>query len=322
LRSYRYAGHAAVLLIAVATWTYGASNLNYVASQPGAVNAEAANEQGSSGDVVLDRDSTFINPVSIPTAALPNHKPIAYTIKQDDTLQNIAARFGVTLREITWSNPGLKLPLKIGKTLWLPPVPGAVVVVRRGDTSASIAAAYGVDEPTVLGFNRIRASDLVAGMVLVIPIDPLVGPNLLTGVPADPMVPGALVCPIKGAKMIQGFGPTSFTLEPSYNGYLHFHTGVDLLADYGTPILAAAGGRVTATGVADYFGIRVEVTDSYGLVEVYAHMQDFSVSVGQSIQQGTKVGSVGSTGLSIGAHLHFQLEVGGAPEDPLPLIGC
>jgi LysM repeat protein len=323
LRSYRYAGHAAVLLIAVAMWTYGASNLNnYPASQPGAVNAEAANGQGSLGDVVLDRDSTIIKPVSIPMAALPNHRPIAYTIKQDDTLQSIAARFGVTLREITWSNPGLKLPLKIGKPLWLPPVPGAVVVVRRGDTPASIAAAYGVDEPTVLGFNRIRASELAAGMVLVIPIDPLVGPNLLTGVPADPMAPGAFVCPIKGAKIIQGFGPTSFALEPSYSGYLHFHTGVDLLADYGTPILAAAGGRVTATGVADYFGIRVEVTDSYGLVEVYAHLQDFSVSVGQSIQQGTKVGSVGSTGLSIGAHLHFQLEVGGTPEDPLPLIGC
>jgi murein DD-endopeptidase MepM/ murein hydrolase activator NlpD len=47
-----------------------------------------------------------------------------------------------------------------------------------------------------------------------------------------------------------------------------------------------------------------------------------AVAVGQEVQQGEKVGYVGSTGLSIGAHLHFQLQVGGVPSDPGPLIGC
>lgn len=319
MRSYRFAGHAAVLLIATGMWTYGASNLNStLGSQPGAVNAQAA----IVGGVVLDRDSTIVMPVSIPIAPLPNHKPFTYQIQQDDTLQGIAQKFGVTLREIIWSNPGLKLPLKTGKVLWLPPVRGVVVVARKGDTASGLAAAFGTDVPTVLGFNRIRAADVVPGTVLVIPIDPQVGPSLLGGLPADPVAPGALVCPIKGAKIIQGFGPTGFALEPSYDGYLHFHSGVDILAEYGTPIDAAAGGRVTATGFADYFGLRVEVTDSYGLKEIYAHMSDMSVALGQSIQQGTKVGSVGSTGLSIGSHLHFQLEIGGIPQDPRPLIGC
>ena len=99
-------------------------------------------------------------------------------------------------------------------------------------------------------------------------------------------------------------------------------TGVDLLAGYGTPIVAAAGGKVTAAGDADYFGTRVEVTDSFGLVEIYAHMELVNVSVGQEVQQGKIVGFVGSTGLSVGAHLHFQLEVGGMPTDPGQLIGC
>jgi murein DD-endopeptidase MepM/ murein hydrolase activator NlpD len=321
LRSYRYAGHGAVLLIAVAMWSYGARDLNTsLAASPGAVTAEAANAQ--LGDVVVGRDSTIIKPVSIPTAPLPDHRPIPYTVKALDTLQSIAAALRVTLREITWSNPGLRQPLKVGKVLWLPPVPGVVVEVKKGDSTASLAATYGVDEPTILGFNHIRAPDLAVGMMLVIPVDPLVGPNLVTGAPADPIHPGALVCPIQGAKIIQGFGPTGFALEPSYGGYLHFHTGVDLLAEYGTPIGAAAGGRVTAVGYADYFGLRVEVTDSYGLVEIYAHMSDASVSLGQAVQQGQRVGSVGSTGLSIGAHLHFQLEVGGLPTDPTPLVGC
>jgi murein DD-endopeptidase MepM/ murein hydrolase activator NlpD len=79
---------------------------------------------------------------------------------------------------------------------------------------------------------------------------------------------------------------------------------------------------VTAAGPAFDFGIRVEVTDSYGLVEIYAHMSEVSVALGQPVQQGDKIGLVGSTGLSIGAHLHLQLEVGGVPTDPLPLSGC
>lgn len=287
-----------------------------------ALQAEASNNGAQSGNLALGRDGTIIKPISIPTTALANHKPIYYTVLKGDTLDSIARALGVPLREITWSNPGLRLPLKVGQTLRLPPVPGVVIVVKAGDSPGSLAAFYGVDETTILGFNHIRAPQLTPGLILVIPVDPQVGPNLSTGVQADPIAPGQLSCPIPGSAIIQKFGPTSFALEPSYDGYLHFHTGVDLLAEYGAPIVAAAGGKVTAAGPADYFGIRVEITDSYGLVEIYAHMSEVSVAVGQPIQQGQKVGLVGSTGLSIGSHLHLQLEVGGVPTDPLPLAGC
>jgi murein DD-endopeptidase MepM/ murein hydrolase activator NlpD len=179
-----------------------------------------------------------------------------------------------------------------------------------------------VDVTTLLGFNGIHGPELTPGSVLVIPVDTTTGPNLSTGAPADPVDPGQFLCPTAGAQIIQRFGPTSFAIEPPFGGYPHFHTGVDLLAGYGTPITAAAGGRVTATGYAFDFGIRVEVTDSFGLVEIYAHMSQVAVAVGQEVQQGEKVGYVGSTGLSLGPHLHFQLEVGGMPTAPGPLIGC
>ncbi len=292
-----------------------------MASRPGAVNVEAAND-GQLGDVALGRDSTIIKPMAIPNAPLPNRKAIRYAVRKDDTLESVAKAFGLPLRDVTWSNPGLRLPLKTGQILKLPPVPGVVIVARPGDSSANLATAYGVDETTLLGYNGIRSSQLAPGMTLVIPIDPQVGPNLSSGVAADPIHPGELMCPIQGAEIIQKFGPTSFGLEPSYGGYLHFHSGVDLLAADGTPIVAAAGGRVTAVGFADYFGLRVEVTDSYGLVEIYAHMSAAQTAIGQPIQQGQRIGLVGSTGLSIGSHLHLQLEVGGLPTDPLPLIGC
>jgi len=320
---YRYASHAAVLLVAAVISGYTAVDMTgATALRARAVNAQAANEEVSVGEVSLGRYSTIIKPVSLPTSALPNRKPIRLTVAEGDTLDSIERAYGVTLREITWSNPGLRLPLKAGQSLELPPVPGVVIEVRPGDSADSLAAAYGVDSTTLLGFNGIRASQLKPGMILVVPVDLQVGPNLGNGALADPMHAGQFFCPIQGAEIIQKFGPTSFTLEPSYAGYAHFHTGIDLLAQYGTPIDAAAGGRVTATGYADYFGLRVEIMDSYGLVEIYAHMSDVSVNVGEEVQQGKKVGLVGSTGLSIGAHLHLQLEVGGVPTDPGTLVGC
>ena len=323
MRNYRYVSHALVLLIAATISGYSAGNLNAaLVAKGGPFDAHAADSSGQYGDVDLSRDSVIIKPLSIPTEALPDRKPISYKVSAGDTLDSIARAYGLTFREITWSNRGLRLPLQAGQVLLLPPVPGVVVVFKAGDTPAGLATAYGIDPSDLLGFNHVRAAQLVPGTKLVIPVDPSVGPNLGNGAQADPMEPEKFMCPIPGASIIQKFGPSSFVLEPAYGGYLHFHSGIDLLAGYGTPILAAAGGKVTAAGNADYFGTRVEVTDSYGLVEIYAHMEEVTVAVGQEVQQGQKVGLVGSTGLSIGSHLHFQLEVGGVPTDPGALIGC
>ncbi len=320
---HRYVTHAVVLAMAGAMSGYTAIDRNFFPSfHPAAVTAAAADQGRAVGDVSLGRDNVIIKPLSIPSSPIQSHAPIVHVVAQEDTLESIGRQFNLPWRYVVWSNPGLRMPLTVGRPIKLPPVPGVVVVVRRGDTPARLAALYGVDVSTVLGFNRIRGPQLTPGSVLVIPVDPAQGPNLSTGVPADPVDPGQLLCPIAGGQIIQKFGPTSFALEPPFGGYLHFHTGVDLLAGYGTPIVAAAGGRVTAVGYADYFGIRVEITDSFGLVEIYAHMAEVGVAVGQEVQQGAKVGYVGSTGLSIGAHLHFQLEVGRMPTAPGPLVGC
>jgi LysM repeat protein len=323
LRINRYVAHAVVLALAGAMSSYTTVDRSYFPnSHAAAVTAAAADKGVAVGGVSLGRDSVIIEPLSIPTSPLLSRAPIVHIVVQGETLESIGRQFNLPWRDIVWSNPGFRLPLTVGRPLRLPPVPGVVVVVKRGDTPASLAAAYGVDVSTVLGFNGIRAPQLTPGSALVIPVDPAEGPNLSTGTRADPVDPGEFLCPIAGAQIIQQFGPTSFAIEPSFGGYLHFHTGVDLLAGYGTSIVAAAGGKVIATGNADYFGIRVEITDSFGLVEVYAHMSRVVVAVGQDVQQGDKIGYVGSTGLSIGSHLHFQLEVGRMPTAPGPLIGC
>jgi murein DD-endopeptidase MepM/ murein hydrolase activator NlpD len=320
LRINRYLTHAVVLLIATALSAYSLSGR--FSPGHGPINAEAVNAGSTVVGVSLGRGVTIIKPISIPTSALPSRAPILYTVKPGDTLDTIAKALGIPFREITGSNPGLRQPLKAGLVLRIPPVPGFVVVVRAGDSPASLASKFGVDPTTIVDFNRIRGQ-LVPGSSLVIPLDPHQGPDPNGDFLLDPLAPGQLLCPIQGAPIIQKFGPTDFALEPYYGGYAHFHTGVDLLAGYGIPIVAAAGGRVTATGYAFDFGLRVEITDIYGLVEIYAHMSEVSgLTVGQRVRQGQQIGLVGSTGLSIGAHLHLQFEVGGVPTDPLPLVGC
>ena len=242
MRIDRYVTHAVVLLVSVILSGYSFSSLGYQISAKGRIDARASVGE-TIGDTSMGRDTTIIKPLSIPSSALPNRQPIFYTVKAGDTLAGLAKTLAVPFREITWSNPGLTIPLKAGVVLRLPPVPGFVVEVKKGDSLASVAAAYGIDQNVIVDFNHVRGT-LTPGSMLVIPVDPQVGPNLPSGVPADPVKPGQLVCPIKGAPIIQKFGPTSFKLEPPYGGYLHFHTGVDILAGYGTPIDAAAGGTV------------------------------------------------------------------------------
>src|SRR5712692_5986579 len=127
-----------------------------------------------------------------------------YTVAAGDTLVSIAKDMKIPFREITWSNPGLRLPLKTGQILRIPPlnVPGFVVVVRKGDTVASLARAHGVDPVVIADFNRIRGQ-LTPGSMLVVPVDPALGPNLSSGAIADPMAPARFMCPIPGAQIIQ-----------------------------------------------------------------------------------------------------------------------
>src|SRR6267143_3721418 len=195
--------HALVLAIAGAISGYATFDRPFFASSHAvAVTAAAANEGVAVGGVSLGRDSVIIKPLAIPTRPLVSHAPIVRIVAQGDTLESIGRQFNLPWRYILWSNPGLRLPLTVGRTLKLAPVPGVVVTVKKGDTPGSVAAAYGVEVSTVLGFNGIRGPQFTPGSVLVIPVDPAQGPNLSTGLPADPVKPGQFLCPIAGAHII------------------------------------------------------------------------------------------------------------------------
>ncbi|NNC59946.1 MAG: M23 family metallopeptidase [Erythrobacter sp.] len=99
-------------------------------------------------------------------------------------------------------------------------------------------------------------------------------------------------------------------------GYRRMHSGLDYRAGYGTPIRAVTDGQVLGAGRMGGCGIAVRLQHSAGLQTRYCHMSRMAVRRGQSVQRGQIIGYVGSTGLSTGPHLHYEMYRGGRAIDP------
>lgn len=98
---------------------------------------------------------------------------------------------------------------------------------------------------------------------------------------------------------------------------MRFHAGTDIGAASGTPILAADSGTVASATYGSGYGYHVVISHSGGVSTLYAHMSSMAVSAGSTVNKGDVIGYVGSTGLSTGAHLHFEVRVNGATTDPM-----
>lgn len=101
------------------------------------------------------------------------------------------------------------------------------------------------------------------------------------------------------------------------SGIYKRHTGTDIGASYGAAIVAANSGTVTLAGWNSGYGNCVIIDHGGGKATLYAHMSSYSVSKGQTVAKGQRIGSVGSTGNSTGPHLHFEVLINGAAVDPM-----
>jgi len=129
------------------------------------------------------------------------------------------------------------------------------------------------------------------------------------------------IWPEPSAQISQSFGPSTYWFEPPYGNYPHFHTGIDMVEPFGSPVFAADDGVVALVGSSSSgYGNYVVVAHAGGFDTLYGHLSTALVKVGQSITQGTAVGLEGSTGNSTGPHLHFELRIGQKPVDPTPYL--
>lgn len=120
-----------------------------------------------------------------------------------------------------------------------------------------------------------------------------------------------LLAPVPGA-VTSNFGMRRHPIL----GYTRMHAGIDFKAGYGTPIVAVSDGRVTSAGRSGGCGIQVRLEHGGGLATRYCHMSRMAVAPGMSVRRGQVIGYVGSTGLSTGAHLHYEMYRGGRVINP------
>lgn len=118
--------------------------------------------------------------------------------------------------------------------------------------------------------------------------------------------------PVRG-RVGSGFG---MRFHPILHRY-RMHTGVDIAAPTGTPIVATGGGEVIFAGRRGGYGNAVIIDHGRGKATLYAHMSSFAVSSGQVVSRGQMIGRVGSTGLSTGPHCHYEVRINGTPVNPL-----
>ncbi|SHK54374.1 M23 family metallopeptidase [Desulforamulus aeronauticus] len=256
--------------------------------------------------------------------------PRYYTVKEGDTLWDIANFFKVSPEELQEANPGftpetMQIDQKIKMVGALEPV---VNVVATAETT--------VKEETVLPQQVKKNPKLPFGQSKVIQVGErglkevtyqIIAVN---GMETERKVLNAKVLKEAKAQIVErsaqtmvasrGVRPGGAVLSPFGTRNGRMHTGVDLARAYGSVVGSYNSGKVVRAGWYGAYGNCVDVNHGNGVVTRYAHLSSIGVSVGQTVEKGQAIGKVGSTGRSTGPHLHFEVIVNGTPRNPLNYI--
>lgn len=131
------------------------------------------------------------------------------------------------------------------------------------------------------------------------------------GIVGGESAPGVLAWPVAGTIT----SPFGYRRSP-FGGGMEFHQGLDIAAPMGTTVQAASGGTVISAGWYGGYGNYILIDHGGGMATGYGHLSQIFVSAGQPVQKGQAIGAVGSTGMSTGPHLHFEVRLQGKPTDP------
>jgi len=231
----------------------------------------------------------------------PERQAATYTVQEGETIMQIAEKFSLHVATIIDANEIAPEKAKVIQ-------PGTVLKIPSSDTNTSsdwLTAVNKAEEEERLAYQKkIEEENRKKQLALS---------------------SRALAASSTRYETSQGYGEVDnngISVPINHNGisrgYSSYHRGIDYMASIGTPIYAAASGRVTiiSSGWSGGYGNQIVVDHGGGRATRYAHLSSFNVSSGQNVDRGQVIGYSGNTGRSTGPHLHFELIIGGSPVPP------
>ncbi|WPX09025.1 M23 family metallopeptidase [Anaerocellum danielii] len=255
---------------------------------------------------------------------------IEYTIKEGDTLWELARKYDISVDDIFASNPGLTEKIMPGQKIKLSKMtplinvvlekevefedilPKQVKVVKSENyyTTQTIVKQEGKDgrakiKAKIVYMNGLEYDrKILSQQILQRPVDRIV----VVGIKKPPryFATGRFSYPVWGM-LTSRFG---------YRGR-EFHEGIDLAVPWGSNVYAADGGVVEFAGWSGGYGKLIIINHQNGYKTYYGHLSKFLVSPGQKVAKGQLIAKSGSTGRSTGPHLHFEVRKNSVPQNPL-----
>lgn len=236
---------------------------------------------------------------------------IVHTVKRGETLSQIAKMYDMTVSQLVLYNgimnpdhiyPGYQLQIAFQKTFQHE--------VKERETLWSISRTYGIGVKKIKEVNQLSSNALHVGQAITLEIEDLSEKGLQRFISARKRK-SRFIWPLQG-RTTDEYG---WRVHPINKKRL-FHKGLDIAAPRGKEIMAADSGTVLFAGKSGGYGNLVILSHPQGYTTRYGHCQKLTVKTGQKIEQGDTIALVGSTGISTGPHLHFEIRKKGRAMNP------
>jgi len=261
--------------------------------------------------VLAQPNSSESNQQNCPEPAASRIK--IHLVAPGETVESIANLYNLIPATLMGMNPSIRQgTVQAGTEIFIPPFNGIMVEVPENQTWRDVAAAFKLREILVYEANGCQENPRIVFL------------------PGVNWSPGGLIENVVEDSDIKGYPlPTPAPIALGYGWLLHptthkvfFHSGIDLMANPGTPVLAVGDGVVAFAGQRGDYGNLVVINHQRGQQSRYAHLEGITVTTGQTVRQGELIGTVGETGNpdTETAHLHFEVrynsDLGWVAQDP------
>jgi len=260
----------------------------------------------------------YVEAVGGPIEAAPRIPPgfSWHSLAPGETLSSVASAYGLSVDALVGANPTISSldNLPAGVDLLIPPREGLVITLEAGQSLADVVKTYHVDPTVVARANHLRSPfDVQTGMMLFLPgVAPT---QALARLKKVREAENRFIWPIHG-RITSPFGWRNLGM-----GTAPFHRGIDIGAPWGTPVHASQSGIVVYAGWSNEgYGNLVRIRHSNGDETWYGHFSKILVHVGEYVDQGAVIGREGSTGISTGPHVHFEVHIHGRAVDPMTVL--